>query len=48
MKLIIDQNGFLCIEHPEIPQVKQYTYQVSGYQFSDRDKGIGNAFTLPW
>lgn len=40
MKLIIDQNGFLCIEHPEIPQVKQYTYQVSGYQFSDRDKGI--------
>lgn len=40
MKLVIDQHGFLCIEHPEIPQVKQYTYQVAGYQFSDRDKGM--------
>lgn len=40
MKLLIDQHGFLCIEHPEIPQVKQYTYQVAGYQFSDRDKGM--------
>lgn len=40
MKLTIDQHGFLCVEHPEIPQVKQYTYQVAGYQFSDRDKGM--------
>lgn len=38
MKLIIDQHGFLSIEHPEIPQVKQYTYHVAGYQFSDWDK----------
>lgn len=28
----------MCVEHPEILQVKQYTYQVAGYQFSDRDK----------
>lgn len=40
MKLTIDQHGFLCVEHPEIPQIKQYTYQVAGYQFSDRDKGM--------
>ena len=40
MKLSIDQNNFLCVEHPEIPQVKQYTYQVAGYQFSDWDKGM--------
>ncbi len=38
MKILIDQNGFLCIEHPEIPQTKQYTNQVSGFQFSDWDK----------
>lgn len=40
MKLAIDQHWFLCLEHPDIPQTKQYTYQVSGYQFSDRDKGM--------
>ncbi|MDD3263154.1 MAG: hypothetical protein PHR61_04940 [Candidatus Absconditabacteria bacterium] len=40
MKLSIDQNNFLCVDHPEIPQVKQYTYQVAGYQFSDWDKGM--------
>lgn len=40
MKLSIDQHGFLCVEHPEIAQVKQYTYQVSGYQFYDWDKGM--------
>jgi hypothetical protein len=40
MKIEIDNHGFLCIHHPEIPQVKQYTNVVSGYQFSDWDKGI--------
>ncbi len=40
MKLSIDQNKFLCIDHSEIPQIKQYIYQVSGYQFSDWDKGM--------
>lgn len=38
MKLVVDQHHLLCVEHPEIPQVKQYTYQVAGYQFSDWDK----------
>jgi len=40
MKLSIDQHGFLSIEHLEIPQIKQYTYQVAWFQFSDWDKGM--------
>ncbi len=40
MKLTIDHNHLLVIEHPNIPQTKTYTYNVSGYTFTDYDKGI--------
>lgn len=40
MKIEIDNNKLLCIENKNIPQTKEYTYNVSGYVFSDYDKGI--------
>jgi len=40
MKLQIDQNNLLSIDHPGIPQLKEYTYEVSGWRFSDWDKGM--------
>ncbi|HCB52116.1 TPA: hypothetical protein DEP21_06205 [Patescibacteria group bacterium] len=40
MKLVIDQNNLLSIDHPGIPQLKEYTYEVSGWKFSDWDKGM--------
>lgn len=36
----IDQNKLLTIVNENIPQTKEYTYNVSGYLFSDYDKGI--------
>lgn len=40
MKVTIDKNHLLVIENPNIPQTKEYTYNVSGYTFSDFDTGI--------
>jgi len=40
MKIYIDQNNLLTIQNPNIPQVKEYTYNVWGYRFSDFDKWI--------
>lgn len=40
MKIQIDQNHLLTISNPSIPQTKEYTYTVSGYTFSDFDKGM--------
>lgn len=40
MKITFDTNKLLVIENPNIPQVKEYTYEASGYQFSSYDKGI--------
>ena len=40
MKILIDDNNILSIENPNIPQTKEYSYDVSGYSFSDFDKGI--------
>lgn len=38
MKIWIDKNNLLVIENPNIPQTKEYTYDVGGYVFSDFDK----------
>ena len=40
MKILIDNNNILSIENPNIPQTKQYSYNVNGYCFSDFDKWI--------
>ena len=40
MKLYIDQNNLLVIENPNIPQDKEYHYNVSGYEFSSFDKWL--------
>ena len=40
MKILIDDNNILSIENPNIPQAKEYSYNVSGYCFSDFDKWI--------
>jgi hypothetical protein len=40
MKIELDKNNLLTIFNENIPQTKEYTYQVSGYTFSDFDKGI--------
>lgn len=40
MKLAIDQNNILVIENPNIPQNKEYNYNVGGYDFSSFDKWI--------
>ena len=40
MKILIDDNNILSIENPNIPQTKEYSYNVSGYCFSDYDKWI--------
>ncbi len=40
MKILVDENNILAIENENIPQVKKYTYDVSGYVFSDFDKWI--------
>ena len=40
MKITFDANNLLVIENPNIPQVKEYTYETSGYRFSSYDKGI--------
>ncbi len=40
MKILVDDNNILSIENENIPQVKQYSYNVSGYSFSDFDKWI--------
>lgn len=40
MKILVDDNNILAIENPNIPQTKQYSYNVSGYSFSDFDKWI--------
>lgn len=38
MKLVVDQNNLITIEHPEIPKIKEYTYEVAWLRFSDWDK----------
>jgi hypothetical protein len=38
MKLSIDQNNLLVIENPNIPQTKEYNYNVGGYEFSGFDR----------
>jgi hypothetical protein len=40
MKIEIDKNNLLTIFNENIPQTKEYTYHVSGYLFSDFDKGM--------
>ena len=40
MKIEIDKNNLLTIFNESIPQTKEYTYNVSGYTFSDFDKWI--------
>lgn len=40
MRIEIDKNNLLTIFNESIPQTKEYTYQVSGYTFSDFDKWI--------
>ena len=40
MKILVDDNNILSIENENIPQVKQYSYNVNGYSFSDFDKWI--------
>ena len=38
MRIEIDKNNLLTIFNESIPQTKEYTYNVSGYTFSDFDK----------
>ena len=40
MRIEIDNNNLLTIFNENIPQTKEYNYNVSGYMFSDFDKGI--------
>lgn len=40
MNIQIDKNNLLTIFNENIPQNKEYTYNVSGYTFSDFDTGI--------
>lgn len=40
MRIEKDKNNILTIFNENIPQTKEYTYQVSGYIFSDFDKWI--------
>ncbi len=40
MKILVDDNNILAIENPNIPKNKEYSYNVSGYDFSDFDKWI--------
>jgi hypothetical protein len=40
MHLTFDQHHLLCVENPNIPQLKEYRFSLSGYQISSYDKGI--------
>jgi len=40
MKIEIDKNNLLTIFNENIPQTKEYSYNVDGYTFSDFDKWI--------
>ena len=40
MQLTFDQHHLLCVENPNIPQLKEYRFSLSGYQISSYDKGI--------
>ncbi len=40
MRIEIDKNHLLTIFNENIPQIKEYTYSVGGYLFSDFDKWI--------
>jgi hypothetical protein len=40
MKVQVDHNHLVSIAHPEIPQLKEYTYFAAGWKFSDWDKGM--------
>ncbi|MFA7298877.1 MAG: hypothetical protein WC010_04505 [Candidatus Absconditabacterales bacterium] len=40
MNIQKDNNNLLTIFNENIPQTKEYTYHVSGYTFSDFDKGM--------
>ena len=40
MKIEIDQNHLVSIVHPEIPQLKEYSYFAAWWKFSDWDKGM--------
>ena len=38
MRILVDNNNLLCIENPNIPQLKEYRFSVYGYLFSSFDK----------
>lgn len=40
MRIEKNKDNLLTIFNENIPQTKEYTYQASGYTFSDFDKGI--------
>lgn len=40
MQLIFDQYHLLGIHNPNIPQLKEYRFSLSGYQIASYDKGI--------
>jgi hypothetical protein len=40
MKIQIDHNHLVSIEHSEIPQLKEYSYFAAWWKFTDRDKGM--------
>ena len=40
MQLTFDQHHVLCVENPNIPQLKEYRFSLSGYEISSYDKGI--------
>ena len=40
MHLTFDQHHLLCVENPNIPQLKEYRFSLSGYQISSYDKAI--------
>jgi hypothetical protein len=40
MKIQINKNNLLTIFNENIPQTKEYTYNVSGYTFSDFNTGV--------
>lgn len=40
MKIVIDQNNLLSIDHPELPKIREYVYEVGWWRFSDWDKWL--------
>lgn len=40
MQLTFDQYHLLCVDNPNIPQLKEYRFSLSDYQITSYDKGI--------